>query len=102
MGPERPGATWHDRTSGGGDVVGFFLVVLFLLVFVGGAVGMSGAHRGEPTPGVLVAAAALTVFLLGFGLLFSIVRFNCPKFLVPPGMRDEIGIFQKPHWDESP
>jgi hypothetical protein len=75
---------------------------LLLVVFVGGVLGMRGAHPGEPTPGVLIAAAALAAFLVSFGLLLSIVWFNRPKFLVPPGMRDEIGIFQKPRWADGP
>jgi hypothetical protein len=63
-----------------GIVIGYWVAELG-----GGAVGhLSGAGR-------LVVGLTVAWFTLGFVLLLTVMFFNWPKFIVPPGQRNEPG-----------
>ena len=74
----------------------FFLMV----AVISAVVGMSGGHRGQLTPGLAVALVAFAGALVSFGLHLAVIWFNRPSFLVPPSMRADLGIFQRPRFDE--
>lgn len=51
-----------------------------------------GSMTAEPFVGLGAGVAGIFAFMVGLLLHFLIVWFNRPRFLVPPHMRDDVGV----------
>ena len=70
--------------------VGFFLFGLMLIL--GAAIGSNGIDAGmNPIAKWALGATGVSV-MVSFGLVYAIIFYNRPRFLVPPSFRDELGV----------
>jgi hypothetical protein len=56
--------------------------------------GTSGTRAASGIAVKATAAGLLFVMLAGLGVAVAITLYNKPRFLIPPGVRDEPGLLQ--------
>ena len=76
-----------------GILVLAFQMALTLAAVVTAAIGMAAWHGGSKfTPLMMLAMLFLVGAMVSFAVQLSIIWLNRPRHLVPPHLRDEVGV----------